>query len=120
MDATVAPADVQFPTDIDFLNQCREHLETAINLHWPKIPHTGHKLPYSGKKARKAYLRIAKSKHWTKKLLQKDIREQLEYVELAQARLSQMMELVSKVKLPSWLEQRLSVISLVYVRVGSN
>ena len=60
MDATVAPADVKFPTDIDLLNQCREHLETAINLHWPEVPHTGHKLPYSAKKSRKAYLKIAK------------------------------------------------------------
>ena len=116
MDATVAPADVKFPTDIDLLNQCREHLETAINLHWPEVPHTGHKLPYSAKKARKAYLKIAKSKRWTKRLLQKGIREQLEYVELAQARLSQMMELAPKVKLPSWLEQRLSVIPLVYAQ----
>lgn len=79
MDATVAPADIKFPTDIDLLNQCREHLETAINLHWPHIPHTGHKLPYSAKKARKSYLNVAKPKRWTAKLLQKGIREQLEY-----------------------------------------
>ena len=116
MDATVAPADNKFPTDIDLLNQCREHLETAIDLHWPEVPHTGHKLPYSARKARKSYLKIAKSKRWTKKLLQKGIREQLEYIERAQARLSQMMELAPKVKLPSWLEQRLTVIPLVYAQ----
>lgn len=45
MDATVAPADVKFSTDIDLLNRCREHLETAINLHWPEFPHT---FPYTG------------------------------------------------------------------------
>lgn len=116
MDATVAPGDIKFPTDIDLLNQCREHLETAIDLHWPEVPHTGHKLPYSARKARKSYLKIAKSKRWTKKLLQKGIREQLEYIERAQARLSQMMELAPKVKLPSWLEQRLTVIPLVYAQ----
>ena len=32
-------------TDIDLLNRCREHLETAINLHWPEFPHT---FPYTG------------------------------------------------------------------------
>lgn len=101
MDATVAPADIKFPTDIDLLNQCREHLETAINLHWSEVPRTGHKLPYSAKKARKTYLRIAKSKRWIKKLQQKGIREQLEYVELGQARLAEMIELAPNVKLPS-------------------
>ena len=30
MDATVANADIKFPTDIGLLNQCREYLETAI------------------------------------------------------------------------------------------
>ena len=50
------------------------------------------------------------------KLLQKSIREQSEYTELAQARLSQMMELAPKVKLPFWLEQRLTVLPLVYAQ----
>lgn len=27
MDATVAPADIKYPTDIDLLNKSREHLE---------------------------------------------------------------------------------------------
>ena len=37
MDATVAPSDIKFPTDIELLNQCREHLEKAILLLWPKV-----------------------------------------------------------------------------------
>lgn len=114
MDATVAPSDIKYPTDIDLLNQCREHLETAVNIHWPHVPHTGHKLPYSAKKARKAYLHIAKSKRWTAKLLQKGIREQLTYIALAQKRLAQMMVLAPEVKLPRYLEERLSVIPFVY------
>ena len=31
LDATVAPADIKYPTDIELLNKSREHLETAIN-----------------------------------------------------------------------------------------
>lgn len=32
LDATVAPADVKYPTDIDLLNRSREHLETAVDI----------------------------------------------------------------------------------------
>lgn len=32
MDATVAPADIKYPTDIDLLNKSREHLETAVTI----------------------------------------------------------------------------------------
>lgn len=32
MDATVAPADIKYPTDIDLLNKSREHLETAVDI----------------------------------------------------------------------------------------
>ena len=32
LDATVAPADIKYPTDINLLNKSREHLETAVNI----------------------------------------------------------------------------------------
>ena len=57
MDATVAGADIKYPTDIDLLNQCREHLETAIDLLWP----------------------FSKSKKWTAKKLHTGIGQQLLY-----------------------------------------
>ena len=45
MDATVAPADIKFPTDIDLLNQSREHLETAITMlyskQWAEVYYSG-------------------------------------------------------------------------------
>ena len=45
MDATVAGADIKYPTDIDLLNQCREHLEAAIDILWPYVSHEQHKYP---------------------------------------------------------------------------
>ena len=66
MDATVAPADIKYPTDIDLLNKSREHLESAVDILWNEVPHKGHKLPYSAKKARKSYLALSKSMRWTK------------------------------------------------------
>ena len=94
LDATVAPADIKYPTDLDLLNKSREHLEHAIDLLWPYVPHTAHKLPYSSKIARKSYLNLAKSKKWTKAKCRKAVGEQLHYVALAMERLEKMKELV--------------------------
>ena len=79
MDATVAGADIKYPTDIDLLNQCREHLETAIDLLWPYVSHEQHKYPYNRKKARQSFLNISKSKKWTAKKLHTGIGQQLLY-----------------------------------------
>lgn len=116
MDATVAPADIKFPTDIDLLNQSREHLETAITMLWPKIEHSGHKFPYNAKKARKSFLNVSKSKKWTKKKLRNAIADQLHYVEAAAERLEEMKAAVPDWEeiFPSWLIQRLEVIPVVY------
>ena len=116
MDATVAPSDIKYPTDIDLLNQCREHLETAINILWAAVPHTGHKLPFSAKNARKSYLNISKSKRWTSKKLRKGIGEQLKHIEQAQKRLAQLLELAPTVTFPRYLQDRLLVIPMVYAR----
>ncbi len=118
MDATVAPADIKYPTDIDLLNKSREHLETAIEILWKEVPHTGHKLPYSAKKARKSYLKLAKSKKWTKTKCRKAIGEQLEYIELAAKRLDALKGQVPDFerRFPRWLRDRLVVIPTVYAQ----
>ena len=116
LDATVAPADIKYPTDIDLLNKCREHLEKAIGILWDHVPHTGHKLPYSGKKARKSYLNLAKSKKWTQAKCRKAIGEQLEYIKLATRQLEKYSSLVPNANtlFPRWLLDRLTVIPTVY------
>jgi len=116
IDATVAPADIKFPTDVDLLNQCREILEKAINILWPFIPHDHHKLPYSAKVARKLYLKLAKSKKWAKTKVRSTIKELLRYVELATERLEAMLLLIEHPEkhLANWILDRLSVIPLVY------
>ncbi len=116
LDTTVAPADIKYPTDIDLLNRCREHRETAINILWKHVPHKGHKLPYSAKKARKSYLSIAKFKRWTKKKVRKGIGEQMSYIEQAGKQLEKFRALAPDVKLPNWLAARLEVIPEVYAQ----
>lgn len=118
MDATVAPADIKYPTDIDLLNKSREHLETAVDILWNEVPHKGHKLPYSAKKARKSYLALSKSKRWTKATCRKAISEQLRYIELAMAQLKKCEEQVPvhDELYPRWLKDRLSIIPVVYAQ----
>ena len=116
LDATVAPADIKYPTDIDLLNKSREHLETAVGILWQHVPHTGHKLPYSAKKARKSYLKLAKSKKWTQAKCRKAIGEQLNYIQLAARQLEKYSALVpdANALFPRWLRDRLAVIPVVY------
>ena len=116
LDATVAPADIKYPTDIDLLNRSREHLETAVDILWQHVPHTSHKLPYSAKKARKSYLKLAKSKRWTKANCRKAIGEQLRCIELASRQLQKFASQIPDYEtlFPRWLRDRLAVIPVVY------
>ena len=80
LDATCAPADIRYPTDVSLLNEAREKLEDIIDtLHQPlkgieKKPRTDRK------KARKEYLSIAKLRKWTAKKVRKAVGKQLTYV----------------------------------------
>lgn len=118
MDATVAPADIKYPTDIDLLNKSREHLEAAVDILWEAVPHKGHKLPYSPKKARKSYLFLAKSKKWTEAKCRAAIGDQLRCIEQATKRLEELKALVAdyEKRFPTWLHRRLEVIPLVYAQ----
>ena len=115
-DATVVPAEIQYPTDIELLNTAREHLEDAILRVWNSLSkHEGHMLPYNPKKARKTYLSVAKAKKY-RKLLYEHVRgELLRYIELAQERLKVLRELnPDETLFPYWLKQRLLVIPTLY------
>ncbi len=78
LDATCAPQNIEFPQDINLLNEAREILERAIddicetfNYYKPRMYR---------KNARKDYLNIAKCKKRTAKKLRKAIKKQLQYI----------------------------------------
>jgi len=62
LDATCAPADIRYPSDLSLLNEARENTEAMIEALWEKGPKKGHKTRYRRKKARNEYLSIAKQK----------------------------------------------------------
>ena len=81
IDATCAPSDIAFPTDLGLLNKAREKTEAMIDtLHEPLIGKKPKPRTYRIK-ARKQYLAVAKKKSPGRKAIRKAIRQQLSHVE---------------------------------------
>jgi hypothetical protein len=80
LDATCAPADIAYPTDLSLLNQAREKLEKIIDiLYEPKRGKTRKPRTYR-ERARKAYLAIAKQRRVKPRTMRKAIGKQLRFV----------------------------------------
>lgn len=80
VDATVAEQQIEYPTDLKLLNECRQQLERMIK---DVCDEGDFKMPRTYKrKARQQYLVIAKKKNKTKKEIRKGIRRQLQYVKI--------------------------------------
>lgn len=79
VDATVAPSDIKYPTDLDLLNDSREKSEQLIDLLY--VPEKGKIKPRTYRKnARKDYLAATKQRKKHRKSIRKAIRKQLGYV----------------------------------------
>jgi len=79
VDATVAPSNIKYPTDLDLLNDSREISEQLIDKmyltgQFDQKPRTYRQL------ARRDYLNIIKKKRKGKKCLRNGIRKQLQYL----------------------------------------
>ncbi len=80
IDATCAPNDIRYPTDISILNEAREKCEKIIDkLHLPNKGKVAKVRTYR-KKAREEYLRIAKKRRPGKKEIRKAVGKQLRYI----------------------------------------
>lgn len=79
-DASCAPADIRYPTDLSILNEAREKTEHIIDvLHWPDV---GKKLkPRTYRQnARKAFLAVAKKRKPRRRAIRRAIGKQLRYL----------------------------------------
>ncbi len=115
-DATCAPADISYPTDLKLLNQAREYTEEIIDvLFTPLKPELKLKPRTYRKKARKAFLKTAKKRKITRKQRRKAVGQQLRYV---QRNLRHIDTLIEKGASLSWLSSRqyrlLLVVSELY------
>ncbi len=117
LDATCAPSDIAYPTDLRLLNKAREKLEEMIDrLHKPdagtrKKPRT-YRL-----QARKAYLVVEKQRKKHQASLRKAIRKQLGYVKRDLAHVGQYLQEAGREKLLSKRQrQELKTIRVLYAQ----
>jgi hypothetical protein len=100
IDASVAPADIKYPTDLDLLNTSREHSEKLIDHLWHLVKTPEAEKPRTYRRvARKAWLTMAKSRKKKPNELRKAIRKQLNYL---QRNLHTINELLDKFAAGQW------------------
>lgn len=79
LDATVADADIKFPTDLELLNDSREKAEDLIDHLCKELKITDRPRTYR-KVARKEYLNVSKMKRKPDKVLRRGLRLQINYL----------------------------------------
>ena len=81
LDATCAPADISYPTDLELLNQARKHTEQIIDSLYEQIKGQLEKKPRTYRDiARRDYLEVAKRRRVSQKERRKAIKKQLQYI----------------------------------------
>ncbi|NER06346.1 MAG: hypothetical protein F6K17_29075 [Okeania sp. SIO3C4] len=81
IDATCAPADISYPTDLNLLNQGRKFTEKIIDILYKTIKNQLQKKPITYRQtARKEYLKVAKKRRPTRKEIRNAIKKKLKYV----------------------------------------
>jgi IS5 family transposase len=116
LDATVVEQAIRFPTDLSLLNEAREFSERIIDtlcahLKMDRKPRTYRR------KARAAYLAIAKQKRPGRKPLRRGIKQQLQYLRRNLGHIEQLLVSIAEgqpLPLPGWLLHRYWVIQHVY------
>lgn len=93
LDASCAPGDIRYPTDLSLLNEAREATEAIIDLLYEQVRTT---VPYKPRtyrqEAHKAYLSVTKQRKARGKTMRKAIRKQLGYVKRNLAHLDALVE----------------------------
>lgn len=81
LDASVAPADIRYPTDLDLLNQARASSERILDRLYQTMATPPPKKPRTYRqKARQAYLTVAKQRRPSARVRRKAVGQQLRYL----------------------------------------
>jgi len=114
VDATCAPEDINYPTDLKLLNNAREKSENIIDtLH--KVMPKGTRKPRTYRQtARREYLKVSKSRKVHQKTLRKGIRKQLGYLSRNLKHIKEQCRTVSLSELSNYQYKNMLVISEVY------
>jgi IS5 family transposase len=92
LDASCAPADISYPTDLGLLNQSRKHTETIIDILYNSVKVKNSNKPRTYRKiARKEYLIVARKKKVKSSERKQAIKKQLQYIKRNLAHIQQLM-----------------------------
>lgn len=92
MDATCAPVDIRYPTDISLLNEAREKTEKVIDVLFEPRKGCDIKPRTYRNNARRDYLRYTKKRKHTKQATRRAIGQQLRYVQRNLATIETLLE----------------------------
>jgi hypothetical protein len=93
IDATCAPGDISYPTDLGLLNKSRVHTEKIIDILYKSLKGKINKKPRTYRKiARKDYLAVAKQKRPSRPKKKQAIKKQLQYIKRNLAHIEQLIE----------------------------
>jgi transposase, IS5 family len=116
LDATVVEQAIRFPTDLSLLNEAREFSEKIIDTLCANLKVDNKPRTYR-RKARSAYLFIAKQKRPGRKTLRRGIKQQLQYLRRNLGHIEQLLASIPQgqpLPLPGWLLHRYWVIQHLY------
>lgn len=111
LDATCAPQDIQYPTDVRLLSEARQKLEAMQDV--LQTGRTEAKPRNYRKKAQREYNRFCRNRRPNKKLIRQALRKQLQYV-ARDLRLVEEMRKDSSSKLSTKEEELLATIKKLY------
>jgi hypothetical protein len=114
VDATCAPEDINFPTDLKLLNKAREKSEEIIDTLHSAMPDGTRKPRTYRQKARQEYLKVSKSRKSRYSTLRKAIRKQLGYLNRNLKHVKRQYQNVSLTELSNRQYKNILVISEVY------
>jgi IS5 family transposase len=93
IDATCAPADISYPTDLGLLNGARVHTEKILDILYKQIKERLPKKPRTYRNlARKDYLAVAKQRRPTRNKRRQAIKKQLQYIKRNRDHVEQLID----------------------------
>jgi hypothetical protein len=114
LDATCAPADIKYPTDLSLLNQGREKTEKMIDALYHQELGLAKKPRTYRKRARRDYLKIAKQRKPHMKAIRKAIGKQLGYLNRNLKTIDTLFNLVGHGCLSNRQTKELETIRMLY------
>jgi len=116
LDATCAPQDIRYPTDLTLLNEAREMLERFITKVFQPFRGQFKKPKMDMKNARKSFLSIVKQRKWKHNQMRSAIKKQLKYVRLDLKSLDQLLSMPGHGQLSELELTKLTTIRLLYIQ----